>query len=77
MDLSLNEQSYINTCRKASVLFGFDLGQPEYIEGIKSIFPFLLIALPFGSLGEELGWRSFMLPNLLKKYNIWKSSSLF
>ena len=36
---------------------------------------FLLIALPFGPLGEELGWRGFLLPELLKKNN-WVVSSL-
>ena len=35
----------------------------------------LLLALPFGPLGEELGWRGFLLPELLKKNN-WVISSL-
>jgi membrane protease YdiL (CAAX protease family) len=28
----------------------------------------LLAALPFGPLGEELGWRGFALPRLVKRY---------
>ncbi len=34
----------------------------------------ILLALPFGPLGEELGWRGFLLPELLKKNN-WVISS--
>ena len=35
----------------------------------------LIVVLLFaGPLGEELGWRSFMLPRLLSKYSITKSS---
>ena len=37
------------------------------------LFP-LLIALPFGPMGEELGWRGFMLPKLLEKNSAVKSS---
>ena len=40
------------------------------------IFPMsVLLALPFGPLGEELGWRGFLLPELIKKNN-WVISSL-
>ena len=35
----------------------------------------ILLALPFGPLGEELGWRGFLLSELLKKNN-WVISSL-
>ena len=32
--------------------------------------------MPFGPMGEELGWRGFMLPRLLQKYDMWRSSLL-
>jgi CAAX protease family protein len=42
-----------------------------------SNIPFwFLAALPFGPMGEELGWRGFMLPKLLEKYSIIKSTFL-
>ena len=40
-----------------------------------SNFPFwCLVALPFGPMGEELGWRGFLLPKLLEKFSILKST---
>ena len=32
--------------------------------GLSSIPLWFLVALPFGPMGEELGWRGFMLPRL-------------
>jgi len=58
----------------SSSFFGFQLGQTNIKEGFISAFGFILLALPFGPMGEELGWRGFMLPRLLRKYNVWKSS---
>jgi len=58
----------------SSKLFGYQLEEINFKAGLNSFLPFLLIALPFGPLGEELGWRGFFLPRLLEKYNIWKSS---
>jgi len=55
-------------------LFGYELDTINFKEGLSSSFLFILIALPFGPLGEELGWRGFFLPKLLQKFNIWKSS---
>ncbi len=55
-------------------LFGFPIGESAYEEGIKMALIFLLLALPFGPLMEELGWRGYMLPALLKQYNVFKSS---
>ncbi len=57
-----------------SKLFGYQLGQINLKDGLNSSFLFILIALPFGPMGEELGWRGFFLPRLLQKYSIWKSS---
>ncbi|MCG8328003.1 MAG: CPBP family intramembrane metalloprotease [Chitinophagales bacterium] len=58
----------------ATTFMGFELGRFNYNEGIKMILPYMLIALPFGPIMEELGWRGYMLPELLKKYNIYTSS---
>lgn len=55
-------------------IFGFELGRIEIMEGLKMVFPYLLLALPFGPVMEELGWRGYMLPTLLKKYNLYTSS---
>lgn len=33
-----------------------------------------LAALPFGPLGEELGWRGYALPLLLERHNAWVAS---
>lgn len=46
----------------------------DYWKALYSIAGFYLLALPFGPLGEELGWRGFLLPSLLKNNNIWVSS---
>lgn len=58
----------------ATRLFGFDIGSIDYKEGVRMFLPYLLLALPFGPLMEELGWRGYMLPALLEKYNIYLSS---
>jgi membrane protease YdiL (CAAX protease family) len=55
-------------------LLGFSIGHPDMKEGFVMFFPYLLIALPFGPIMEELGWRGFMFPELLRKYNVFKSS---
>lgn len=36
----------------------------------------LVFLIILGSCGEELGWRGFMLPQLLKKYSLFTSSLL-
>ncbi len=55
-------------------LFGFSLGASAYAEGFNVVFLYLLLALPFGPLMEELGWRGYMLPALLEKYSVFQSS---
>ncbi len=37
------------------------------------ILPMLLIALPFGPLPEELGWRGFALPRLRQRFGVLES----
>lgn len=58
----------------STTLFGFHLGEAAYEEGVEMALGYLLLALPFGPLMEELGWRGYMLPALLKQYNVFKSS---
>lgn len=57
-----------------SSLFGFSIGPIQLVDGLKNILPYFLLALPFGPIMEELGWRGYMLPRLLKKFNIYQSS---
>ena len=34
------------------------------------------LALPFGPLGEELGWRGFALPRLLARFGPWRATAV-
>ncbi|MGB2908452.1 MAG: type II CAAX endopeptidase family protein [Candidatus Aminicenantaceae bacterium] len=43
------------------------------LRAVTLLFPYVLVALPFGPLGEELGWRGFMLPRLLDRHRPWAS----
>lgn len=52
-------------------LFGFKLEKR-----LLSIPLYLLAALPFGPLGEELGWRGFALPKLLQNHSPFRASLL-
>jgi membrane protease YdiL (CAAX protease family) len=52
----------------ASILLGFSPGNIDVVAGLKVLFPYILVALPFGPMGEELGWRGYLLPELLKKH---------
>jgi membrane protease YdiL (CAAX protease family) len=52
-----------------SSLLGYALGNVSFPQPILLLPLSLLSALPFGPLGEELGWRGFLLPRLLIKYN--------
>jgi membrane protease YdiL (CAAX protease family) len=42
--------------------------------GLMALPVSLLIALPFGPLGEELGWRGFLLPLLLRRHGVVSST---
>jgi len=46
------------------------------IAGLGAIPVWFLAALPFGPMGEELGWRGFLLPRLLDRYSPIASSVL-
>lgn len=48
----------------------------NWLIGVTNIPIWFLVALPFGPIGEELGWRGFMLPKLLEKHSIIKSTFL-
>lgn len=55
-------------------LVSFELGNLDFIEAFKMFFPYFLLALPFGPVMEELGWRGYMLPKLLDRYGIFSAS---
>lgn len=48
--------------------------QSHWTAGLSGIPIWFLLALPFGPMGEELGWRGFMLPKLLEKFSLIKST---
>jgi membrane protease YdiL (CAAX protease family) len=41
----------------------------DFRSGLQAIPLAFIVALPFGPLGEELGWRGYFLPQLLKGYD--------
>ncbi|MEM7086868.1 MAG: type II CAAX endopeptidase family protein [Bacteroidota bacterium] len=59
-----------------SKIFGYSLGEFNLASGLKGYIPYLLITIPFGPLAEELGWRGYLLPKLLKKFGVIKASLL-
>jgi len=46
----------------------------HWLLGFLNMSFWFLAALPFGPMGEELGWRGFLLPKLLEKHSIIKST---
>ncbi len=66
---------YILAYLLSAIFYDGDLGL-HWIIGFSNIPIWFLLALPFGPLGEELGWRGFMLPKLLEKYSVIKSTLL-
>ena len=57
----------------AAIIYNGDL-KVHWLLGFSNIPFWFLAALPFGPMGEELGWRGFLLPKLLEKYSIIKST---
>ena len=67
--------SYMLAYLVSAILFDGDLTF-SVSAGLLSIPFWFLVALPFGPMGEELGWRGFMLPKLLEKFSVVKSTIL-
>jgi membrane protease YdiL (CAAX protease family) len=49
-------------------------GHADIRQGLMGIPLAIIVALPFGPLAEELGWRGFFLPELLRRYSPLKST---
>jgi membrane protease YdiL (CAAX protease family) len=56
-----------------AITFGGDLTF-TFLNGISGMHFWFLAALPFGPMGEELGWRGFLLPKVLDKFSVLKST---
>ncbi|MDX1407218.1 MAG: type II CAAX endopeptidase family protein [Saprospiraceae bacterium] len=50
--------------------------EPQPVSALAGLPFWILAALPFGPMGEELGWRGFLLPRLLQRYSLVKSTVL-
>lgn len=61
--------SFLVVDRGLGTLRHFDAGA-----ALRAIPVAYLVALPFGPLGEELGWRGFALPRLLPRYGAARAS---
>lgn len=48
----------------------------HWLIGFSNLSFWFLVALPFGPMGEELGWRGFLLPKLLERFSLIKSTIL-
>lgn len=59
----------------AAVFYKEDL-TIHWMPGISNMLFWFMVALPFGPMGEELGWRGFLLPRLLEQYSVMKSTLL-
>ena len=57
-----------------SAAFGYTLGPTTFANLPLDFVAALVLALPFGPLGEELGWRGYALPRLQKRFSPWASS---
>ncbi|NNF33970.1 MAG: CPBP family intramembrane metalloprotease, partial [Saprospiraceae bacterium] len=66
---------YILSQGVSTIIFGGEMAL-DPAKPLKGILVWILLALPFGPMGEELGWRGYMLPKLLARHSVIKSTIL-